>query len=359
MSDEERFSYLLDRYVSGTLSGDEHNEFFVMINTNRFDVLLSADMLKDLKNGEHNTDAGLPPHVAHEIIRNIYLTEKSTKEILPVIGKRSLNWKWMAAASILLVVLVSYFTINGKDNKESFVSLIPGTSISKTNSGAAPITIALDDGSLVTLSPSSTVHYAKKFTGDSREIYLEGEAFFEVAKNLGKPFFVYYNTIVTKVLGTSFRINTSSETGDIEVSVRTGKVQVYENKNLTEERPSEVAVIVTPNQKAVYKKTNRLFETLLVDQPQPISNEAPGYTEGKKRPNFIFEQEKLLTVFQQIEKTYGIEIVPENTAINDCIFTGDVSTNDLHKKLEIICLTVNASYQINGTKILIKGNGCN
>lgn len=359
MPGKERFSYLLDLYVSGTLPGELYNEFFSMINTNRFDDLLSANMLKDLKESEHNIDAGLPPHIAHEIIRNIYMTEKSTKEILPVIGQRSSRWKWIAAASVLLVVFLSYFILNNNTNKKSFASLVPGTSISKTNPGPAALAVKLADGSIVTLSPKSTLHYAKEFTGDKREVYLEGEAFFEVAKNQQQPFLVYCNTIVTRVLGTSFNINTSRETGDIEVSVHTGKVQVYENKNLTGGKPAGVAVIVTPNQKAIYKKDSHIFETSLVGQPQPIENETAGYNGNKKHPDFIFEQEKLLNVFEQIEKTYGIEIVPENTAINDCIFTGDVSANDLYTKLKIICLTVNASYEINGTRILIKGKGCN
>lgn len=357
MRDKERFSYLLDLYIAGTLPGELHEEFFDMINSNRFDDMLSTGMLKDLKQGEHSV--GLPPHIAHEIVRNIYATEKSTKEILPVIGNKYSRWKWIAAASIIIAAFVGYFALNNNTKEKSFVSLIPATSISKTNSDTAALKITLADGSIVSLAPKSTLHYSKEFTGDKREVYLEGDAFFEVANNPHQPFLVYYNTIVTRVLGTSFRINTSRKTGDLEVSVRTGKVQVYENKRLTKERPAEVAVIVTPNQKAVYKKDNRVFETLLVDQPQPVITETAELNASKKQHNFIFEQEKLLKVFGLIGKTYGIEIVPENTAINDCIFTGDLSANDLYTKLKIICLTVNASYEINGTRILIKGNGCN
>ncbi len=362
MPTRERFNYLLDLYISGSLSAEQHDEFFELISTHHYDHLLGKHLLQDLKDGEHIHSADLPPHIAQEIVRNIYQAEKNTIEILPAIKRRSISWRWMAAASILLLMISAslFFVFNNKPGKDSFASFIPNNTLTKTNLTSLPQSVSLADGTVITLTPQSTLHFPKQFTGDKREVYLEGEAFFEVTKNPQQPFLVYYNDIVTKVLGTSFTINTNRKTGNIEVSVRTGRVQVYENEFLSKEKRPDIAVIVTPNQKAIYKKENRLFETTLVDQPQAIVAENMGNASTAKQAySFVFEQEKLFTVFEQIEHSYGIEIVAENAAINDCVFTGDVSTNDLYTKLNIICLTVNASYEINGTKILIKGKGCN
>ena len=192
-----------------------------------------------------------------------------------------------------------------------------------------------------------------------REVYLEGEAFFQITKNPQKPFLVYYNNIVTKVLGTSFTINTNPQTGNVEVVVKTGRVQVSENKKLM--KGDELnAVIVTPNQKAIYKTEARLFETILVENPQLIADDEHTSikTPLNHKENFVYDQEKLLNVFKQLEQRYGIEIITENATLNNCVFTGDVSDQDLYTKLKIICLTTNSSYEINGTKILIKGKGC-
>lgn len=362
MPDQERFNYLLDLYVSGKLSAEQHDELFDLISKNRYDDLLGKHLLQDLKEGEHIHSAGLPPHIAQEIIRNIYQAEKDTIRILPVSKPRSIGWRWMAAASILLLMISAslYFVFTRKPAKNSFASFIPSNTLTQKNLTSLPKAISFADGSVVTLAPQSTLHFSKEFNGDKREVYLEGEAFFEVTKNPQQPFLVYYNDIVTKVLGTSFKINTNSKTGHIEVSVSTGRVQVFENDFLSPEKRPDIAVIVTPNQKAIYKKENRLFETTLVDEPRAIigADNADNSTVTGPTYSFIFEQEKLSTVFKQIERSYGIEIVAENAAIHDCVFTGDVSTGDLYAKLKIICLTVNASYEINGTKILIKGKGC-
>src|SRR4029077_14541011 len=134
----------------------------------------------------------------------------------------------------------------------SFAALIPDSMITKTNSGDHQEIVNLSDGSRVTMQPHSVLHYARKFSTDKREVYLQGEAFFRVAKNPSKPFLVYYNNLVTKVLGTSFNVNTNALTGNIEVSVKTGRVQVYENKQLINDSKNK-AVILTPNQKVIYK----------------------------------------------------------------------------------------------------------
>jgi transmembrane sensor len=358
MRDAERFSYLLSVYVAGELAGEELNEFFGMVGSNRYDDLLDDAVIKDLKRHDE-TAADLPPHIAHEIIRNIYVTEKNTAEMLPAIRKPAVAWKWMAAASVFLAVCFTCFLVLNNRSKPSFVSLIPEAAVNQHNSGTKAMELTLDDGSVVTLSAGSTLHYPRNFTGDNREVYLEGEAFFNIAHNPHQPFVVYANAIVTKVLGTSFNIKNISKLGDMEVSVHTGKVQVFENTLLSDANLPAQAVIVTPNQKAVYKKDSRSFETTLVEQPQPLAFDAASTGTHKKTEEFVFEHQKLSAVFEKIARVYGIEIVTENSRINNCVFTGDVSANDLYTKLQIICLTVNASYQINGTKILIKGSGCN
>ena len=362
MHQNDRFIYLLDQYVSGNLTVDEHDELFDLISTHQFDELLGKHMLHDLRGGEQSQSADLPPHIAQDIIRNIYMAEKNAIEILPVIKHRSFGWKWMAAASVIFIFMFAsyFFIINRPGNENSLTTIFPKNAVMQKNETTTLQKISLEDGSVVTLSPKSIIHFPKILSGENREVFLEGEAFFEVAKNPEMPFLVYYNDIVTKVLGTSFTINTNLKTGNIEVSVKSGKVQVYENRDKQKGKNTDMAVILTPNQKAIYKKDNHLFETTLVEHPTPILNTEVMYgnSNGEEPYNFIYQQEKLQRVFEQVEDMYGIEIVTENAAINNCLFTGDVSTNDLYTKLNIICLTVNATYEINGTKILVKGKGC-
>lgn len=356
MNKTNRFAQLLELYLSGNISADEHEELFDLISTHKYDDLLGRSIQKDMSGDPSYSAADLPPHIAEEIVRNIFHSEKSTSKILPL--KKTMRYRWWAvAASLLFISITAYFLFSDREiiaNGSSFTALIPDSTIMHNNEAGKSEVITLEDGSVVTLQPGSKLHYARRFDADKREVFLEGEAFFRIAKNPSKPFLVYYNNIVTRVLGTSFHVNTNSETGDVEVSVKSGKVQVYENERLLKGRINK-AIILTPNQKLVYKPLGRLFETQLVEYPEPLLPEdAP-----KEVPvPFVYEGEKLLDVFKHIEKNYGIEIVVENTNINNCEFTGDVSSQDLYTKLKFICLATNASYEINGTKILIKGNGC-
>jgi ferric-dicitrate binding protein FerR (iron transport regulator) len=166
-----------------------------------------------------------------------------------------------------------------------------------------------------------------------------------------------YNNIVTRVLGTSFRVGTNKSNGQLVVEVATGRVQVSENSKLSKSDNPITPVIITPNQKVTYDKSVRRFETSIVSHPvQIISNESPIQLDPH---SLLFEQQKLSTVFSQIEKFYQIEITVENAAIYNCVFTGDISHLDLFSALKIITIATNADYEVNGTKILIKGKGCN
>jgi ferric-dicitrate binding protein FerR (iron transport regulator) len=188
-------------------------------------------------------------------------------------------------------------------------------------------------------------------------VHLEGEAFFEVSKDLRRPFFVYNENLVTEVLGTSF--NVKAVTSGVEVAVSTGKVAVYENGNkisLSPREKLENGVIITANQKVTYYEQARHFVTSIVDTPLPV----PPVADKKDSISFVYDDMPLSTVLASIEKTYNIEIVLENDSLKNCPFTGDLTKPSLYNKLEFICQALGASYEIKGTKILLKGGkSCN
>ena len=358
MNKNERFTYLLQLYLTDHISIEEHDEFFHLIDSHEYDDLLGQSIRQDLSKGFDNSTVDLPPHIAQEIVRNIYKSEKNTAKILPLQQKSKQLWRWIAAASLIVAVSsIYFFSYNNSKTKERFASLIPASTLIKENTSDTAQQIVLSDGSTVTLQSKSIIHYPVNFNASQREVFLEGTAFFKVAKNPEKPFLVYYNNIVTKVLGTSFTITTNQKTGNIEVSVKTGRVQVYENEKILEKSSDAHSVIVTHNQKAIYQVDKRLLETSLVDEPELIEKNEIS-SPGKENEAFAYEQEKLGKIFKQLEKAYGIEIIAENANLNNCVFTGDVTSQDLFTKLKIICLTTNSSFEVNGTRILIKGKGC-
>lgn len=369
MINNHRFLYLLTKYKEGTCSGDEYDEFFSLLLTNDFDELVKENIAQDFSN-DNSSLAELPPHIAQEIVRNVLSADQKVHHLVPLKGNRYKRIiKWVAAACIFAVISVASFFYFNNAGEKVFASIIPEKDILKENKDRTPLKINLPDGTAVLLQPDSKIHYPAEFVSEQREVYLEGDAHFDVTHNPSKPFFVYCNDIVTKVLGTSFDVQTNEKNGDVEVAVKSGRVQVYENEALLHSSSDIKPVILTANQRVVYSSAAKKITSTLVEKPillinKPITIDSLNLTKNiivqlPSKPSFVYDQATLNTVFDDIQKAYGIDVVVENTNINNCVFTGDVSDKDLFVLLKIICLSTNADYEVMGTKILIKGKGCN
>lgn len=269
--------------------------------------------------------------------------------------------KYGVAASIVLLLGFSFLF---KKNQEQTVmkseSLVihsqKGNLKSSVNSSTSVQRIRLADNSLVTLSPGSRISYPNAFSGDKREVQLEGDAFFEISKNPIKPFFVYSGKLVTKVLGTSFWVKTNKESFTTEVEVLTGKVSVFENRFLQKNNRENVSknsqgVILTPNQRVSYDEESGHLLTSIVEEPIIIPENITGV-------NLVFNNQSLIEITAMLQKEYGIEIVFANDLLEKCTFTGDISEIPLYDKLDLICKANTARYEIKGTRILITGSGC-
>lgn len=274
---------------------------------------------------------------------------------------------WMqriAVAAIfigLMVVSVIYWTGKKTEGKISYVPQLKiGLTEEKVNNTQKPLKLELEDGSVVLLQLGAKISYPSHFLPNRREVVMDGEIYFEVTRNINRPFYVYHKNIITHVLGTSFTIKSYKNKSEVEVSVRTGRVEVYENREGGKDNYNKSnGVVLTPNQKVLYNEDSRQFVASLVDSPLPVPV-ADEYAENSApAPNFVFDEAPLSVVLRSLEKMYGIEIVVENEAIYNCPFSGDISQQNLYTKLDIINQVLKTSYEVLGTKILIKGRGCN
>jgi transmembrane sensor len=269
---------------------------------------------------------------------------------------KMLWWKYAAAVCFIGVTAAGFLWFkkgtSAPDTSMVITKIEQGFSKEINNTDSIK-KVQLEDGTLVLLHPGSRLAYPGHFDANKREVYLEGEAFFSVSKNPNRPFYVYNNQIVTQVLGTSFDVR--SKNGQVEVAVKTGRVAVYENKEqmkLSEAQQKSNGVIITPNQKVIYYEQERHFVTSIVDRPVPVAKDAIGEIVER---NFNYNETPLYKVLEDLENTYELEIVLENDKIKNCLFTGDLTEQNLFNKLEGVCLAFNAGYEVKGTKILLKG----
>jgi acyl carrier protein len=110
----------------------------------------------------------------------------------------------------------------------------------------------------------------------------------------------------------------------------------------------------------VYTEDNKRFDASIVDVPLPITKAKESATTDTAIVNpFVVNAISVAELITSLEKMYGIEIEVEDENINNCHFSGDLSDMNLYVKMDIICQSLTASYEKKGTKIFIKGKGCN
>ncbi|MES1249184.1 MAG: FecR domain-containing protein, partial [Chitinophaga rupis] len=160
--------------------------------------------------------------------------------------------------------------------------------------------------------------------------------------------------LLAEVLGTSFYVLHDRAGKKVEVAVVTGRVSVYEEKEAVKTSSETNRIILTPNQKVSYKPLNSQFVTSLVEEPKPIEQN----TAMRPRISFVFEETPLSEVLRDLQASYGITIQTESEKINNCHFSGDISRQSLYDKLDVICNSIQSSYEVKGTVIYIKGKGC-
>lgn len=290
--------------------------------------------------------------------------QPTSAERIPLRYRMLRYWRQAIAAAAVLTGLIIW-KYAGVGNPPSRSISVAGHSTAQgyavhANNTLEARAVVLSDSTLVILSKGASLKAPIAFSGDTREVYLEGEAFFDVRKDSSKPFFVFTDRVTTHVLGTKFSIKPLGGDRQIEVSVHSGRVEVFETRQVQDSKTGGSGntvngVVLTPNHRVVYHMDYRLFESSLMSDPRPLNMEDQQLL---VRDSFNFLETPLRDVLQAVSETYGIEILLERTSLNECPFTGDISEQDLFQKLDIINKALGTTYEVVGTKILIKGDGC-
>ena len=269
-------------------------------------------------------------------------------------------WFYLAASFVLLVGLGgrAYWISQEQSATSVYTQLLvqsPVPLVEVANTSDSPKNVILEDGSVVTLYKDSRLSYAKVFDKSKREVFLTGEAFFEVVKDPAKPFLVYANELVTKVLGTSFRVRAYDQDKHVEVSVKTGKVSVFAqpDEQLTKQKNSRelTGIILMPNQKATLLREEIRLVRSLVEEPEMVQNPV----ESKQ---FEFKRTPVADVFATLEEVYNVDIVFDEVLMANCTLTATLGEETLFKKLDWICAASESSYEDVDGQIIITSRGC-
>lgn len=240
------------------------------------------------------------------------------------------------AAILLIAILLgaaSYYLVKNQMNPV-YAEIISGE-------GQLVNEFVLPDGSTVTLNSNSKLMYPEEFNNQHREVTITGEAFFDVKPDPDRPFIINAGDARVKVLGTSFNVNAYPEAEAVEVTVKTGIVQVV----CCEGEEREVAeILLNAGEKGTVFNGNRKLEKTL--------NTDRNYLAWKTH-TLVFEKTRLAEVVQYLNKVYYTDIQLENKEMENLLLTAQFEEKSADFILNVIRLTFDLELkQENGVHIL-------
>ncbi|MEI6948427.1 FecR domain-containing protein [Paraflavisolibacter sp. H34] len=209
--------------------------------------------------------------------------------------------------------------------------------------------IRLQDGSVIILAPASGVDFSEPFAPGRRDITLEGEARFRVAKNAARPFTVYSGDLSTTALGTEFTVTAFKKAPRISVRLFEGRVVVRSVPDARRQLRQDY--FLAPGQELEYdtKTTTARVHGFARDAAKPgaaaesLSFDDPSVPENNKGSWYMFTNQSLGKTFDQLEMLFNVKIVYRPKDVRDIYFTGKYERSD---SLEIILSDIAAMHHL-------------
>jgi len=323
--DSDEKSRLLARYTEGTASPEERG-----IVERWFDMLqLPAQRWEQM-----------PPDAQQALLKGLYndIRDVIHQDNMVVPLYTRLKW-WRpvaAAAAILVFITIIWQLWPVKSPVQPLATLKAPASHLRF--------LRLPDSSSVWVNAGSQLKYPARFSGKTRDVYLSGEAYFDVRHESGYPFIIHTGPVITTVLGTAFNIREDPATHQVTVTVKRGKVSVASGKQ-------QLAVLL-PDQQVIVKP--QLTEAVL---QKVKAEEIAAWRGGELR----FDNIAFADAAKQLEDRFGVMIRFSNDKLKNCHFSASASADEpLDEVLKVMCSFNNATFRLQPDgSILISGEGCN
>ena len=313
--------------------------------------------------GEKEWEDFQPPHVLSTDISGKLWNGISKNATSPKVHFS--YFRWLAVAASLLLVMGQFWHFNIKNQK---TSIINAATVANTksifNNTPQKMTITLSDGSAVELLPGSTLSYPENFNSLKRDVILVGEASFNIAKDVAKPFSVYSNAVLITVLGTSFTVKSYEANNATKVILHEGRVMVKISNSTDQDNKTEY--YLNPGDIFILKKVNakyRIIDTERIANPnniayRNISNDSMSarilHLEKDKDDCYVFNNYPLDVVFDQLQIIYNTKIIYNKAELGNRSFIGKIDKKDsLYNILKCIALLNNFGLHNQGDSLVI------
>lgn len=337
-----RFKDLLARFLADNITLEERHELFELIRSGYHSDELGASFMDEV------TIRQTAPHSLQPVTEEIFASlGEAHHDLLPEneapavtsIKSAAISWWKLAAAAMITLALgvtlyVYHFRNEPAEHEQSSATTI---NTSRTFSGRQYI--HLPDGSTVILNNGSKLHYNDDFGLRSREAWLTGEAYFDIARDASKPFKVHTGKITTTVRGTAFNVKAYAAEDKITVTVKHGEVEVSDR--------------------------DRLHETLVVDDQLDVNTVTSSFVKIKADTEDALAWKNTFIILDDVDMTeaakvlaarYHITITISGEQLKQCRITSTfLDSEKLQDVLEVITTAVNANFTVNEDSVVISG----
>ena len=334
---DRNYIQLFERFIQGDVSEQEKEILRTWFGESTSKEVIYAYYMQRWTEASNELPAEIQYRMLDNIKSKIQEAEESrelqeeTNSRLSIFFKKSL--RIAAAACILGIVSFSTYYLTRihllSDNKEFVVAVARGQKAS----------VDLPDGTHVWLNSDSKLSYSNAYNIDSRKVNLQGEAYFEVAKNKEKRFLVSTKGIEVEALGTVFSVKSYNEDSLTTTTLIEGKVRVGNNKSET---------ILFPNESVTYNSTTQRLAKKHLTNSQNVAI--------WRNDRLAFSGESLSEIANTLERLYNVDIVFASEKARNYRFSGVIRNNSLSNVFEIISLTAPIKYKIKNNVVEIQDN---
>jgi ferric-dicitrate binding protein FerR (iron transport regulator) len=322
---------LLEKFLDNKCTPEEARDILEWVSSpegrlvaeNRFnkDIVLMENSDQHIDNQEIRT-----AHMFRQIMRKIFGEQE--EESTPQTRRLIPNWLKIAAAILIPLFLTNaiIWFIFEKPNKEIAWQEVSVPKGEKQQ-------VIFQDGTRIWLNSDTKLKYPVEFSGNQREVKLDGEAYFQVKKNAKKPFFVRMNNLSIKVTGTSFNVKAYHDENVITTALDEGKVSL-----LTQLKNESVEYTLQPGQEAFYSKNSSAIE---------IQRIAKGQNSLWKEKKIKFKDTPLFEVIKVLERWYNVKFVVMDQGLSEYTYTITFHNEPLQNVLTGLQKITPIKYQIN------------
>jgi len=312
---------LLERFFDGTATKQEVQYLLGQLKNTEFEQTW-------MKEQWNSTNDKMNTVVQKQIFESIKQKTES---------QQSFNWKqWIAVAASIVVIcttcLSGYLLFKNTHN-----NLLGDMTVAVAKGQKAAVT--LPDGSKVWVNSGSTLSYGSRYNQKERIINLDGEAYFEVAKNENAPFVVQSHGFSVTALGTAFDVKAYPEEKTFSTVLVHGKVEVKDDLN---------KIYLTPNQKIIYNRSSKSMQKTNVDDSNTYA--------AWRNNQLTFESEPFENIVLVLERNYNVKLIFESEALKKYRYSGTIGNASLESVLQLFAMTSPLSYHMKDSVIYLREN---